>query len=119
MQKIKLKNIKVYAYHGCLEEEAKVGSFYLINLTIWSNLQKAGKSDNLDDTINYAELTQIVKEQTKIRSNLLEHVAQRILTEIEIKYRTIQKVKVSVAKLNPPVNANVDEVRVTFTKNFH
>lgn len=53
MQKIKLKDLKVYAFHGCMEEEAKIGSYYLVNLTIWLKLKKAGKSDHLEDTINY------------------------------------------------------------------
>ncbi|MDR1876085.1 MAG: dihydroneopterin aldolase [Flavobacteriaceae bacterium] len=118
MQKIKLKNIKIYAYHGCLEEEAKIGSFYLVNLIVWLNLQKAGKSDELKDTVNYAELTRIVKKQMEIRSHLLEHVAQRILTEIETGFKTIRKVKISVAKLNPPVDVCIDEVKVTFVKKF-
>lgn len=118
MEKIKLKNIKIYAYHGCMEEEEKIGSFYLVNLTVWLDLKKAGESDDLNDTVNYAGLTDIIKEQMEIRSHLLEHVTQRILKEIENKYTVIKKAKISVAKINPPVNANIDEVKVTFKKNF-
>ena len=119
MEKIKLKNIKIYAYHGCLEEEAKIGSYYIVNLTIHLDLKKAGESDNLNDTINYAELTRIIHEQMAIRSNLLEHVTQRIATSIGSAYPVINKIKVSVAKVNPPVPANIDEAKVTFVKKFH
>ncbi|MGM5631490.1 dihydroneopterin aldolase [Apibacter raozihei] len=118
MQKIELKNIKIYAYHGCMEEEAIVGSFYLVNLIVWLDLSEAGKTDNLEQTVNYGELTQIVKDQMAIRSNLLENLAYRILTEIENKYKSIKKARVSVSKINPPVNADLDEVKVTFEKNF-
>ncbi len=118
MEKIQLKNIKIYAYHGCLEEEAKIGAFYLINLTVELDLKKAGKSDNLEHTVDYAELTRIVKEEMAIRSNLLENVAYRILTSIENRFENIKKAKISVSKLNPPVNANSEEASVTFKKKF-
>ncbi len=118
MEKIRLKNIKVYAYHGCLEEEAKIGSFYLVNLTVYLDLEKAGKSDNLKDTVNYAELTKIVQEEMSVRSNLLENVAHRILTSIKSRFKDIKGAKVSVSKINPPVNANCKEVKVTFKKKF-
>lgn len=118
MQKIKLKDIKIYAFHGCMEEEAKVGSFYLVNVTVWLNLEKAGKSDDLKDTVNYGELTQLIKDQMAIRSQLLEHVTQRILSQIELQFPGIKKAKVSVAKINPPVNADIDYVKISFKKNF-
>ncbi|MCT6868501.1 dihydroneopterin aldolase [Apibacter sp.] len=119
MQKIKLKNIKIYAFHGCLEEEAKIGSFYIVNVKIWLNLEKPGRSDNLQDTVNYGIITQIVKDQMAIRSHLLEHVAYRIIKEIKTQCKKITAVKVSVAKVNPPVNANIDQVKVTFKKKFY
>lgn len=118
MQKIKLKDLKVYAYHGCMEEEAKIGSYYLVNLTIWLKLKKAGKSDHLEDTINYGELSQIIKDQMAIRSHLLENVALRILSQIKKQFHKIKKAKVSVSKVNPPVNADINYVKVSFKKKF-
>lgn len=118
MQKIKLKNIKIYAYHGCLEEEAKIGSFYIVNVTIWLNLERSGKSDLLNDTVNYGNVAQIVKDQMAIRSNLLEHVTYRIIREIKAQCKKVKAIKVSVAKVIPPVNVNIDQVKVTFKKKF-
>ena len=118
MGKIKLKNIQVYAYHGCMEEEAKIGAHYSVNLTVTLSLKKAGKSDNLQDTANYAALTQIVVEQMKIRSHLLEHVAWRILDEIETKFKGISKAKIAIAKIAPPVNANVGKAEIIFKRKF-
>ncbi|QYN51423.1 MULTISPECIES: dihydroneopterin aldolase [Apibacter] len=119
MQKIKLKNIKIYAYHGCLEEEAKIGSFYIVNVTIRLNLEKSGRSDELNDTVNYGIVAQIVKDQMAIRSNLLEHVANRIIREIKFQCKKVKAVKVSVAKVNPPLHVNLDHVKVTFKKKFY
>jgi 7,8-dihydroneopterin aldolase/epimerase/oxygenase len=119
MQKIKLKNIKIYAYHGCMEEEAKIGSFYIVNVTIWLNLERSGKSDLLNDTVNYGKIAQIIENQMAIRSNLLEHVTYRIIREIKFQCKKVKAIKASVAKVSPPVNVNMDQVKVTFKKKFY
>ena len=74
MSTIRLKNIRIYANHGCLTEEEKIGSDYLVNLTVKANLVTAAVSDKLSDTVDYVHLNKIVKEQMAIRSKLLEHV---------------------------------------------
>ena len=56
MGTIRLKNIKIYAFHGCLAEETKIGSDYLVNLEVKANLSKAASSDNLLDTVDYVRL---------------------------------------------------------------
>lgn len=116
MNSIKLKDIRVYAYHGCLIEEGRIGSDYLVNLEVKADLSKAAKSDLLADTVDYVQLQTIVREEMAIRSNLLEHVAQRIMDSVLLKVDMVAKVKVSVAKKNPPIGGDVAEVRVTMKK---
>ena len=82
MNTIQLKNIKIYAFHGCLPEEEKIGSDYIVNLSVKANLDKASKSDELTDTVDYVLLQKIVAEQMAIRSKLLEHVGKRIIDKI-------------------------------------
>lgn len=114
MSSIHLKDIKLYAFHGCLEEEEKIGSEYVVNLTVKTNLHHAAASDDLNDTLDYVMLHSIVKEQMAIRSKLLEHVAQRILDEIfEHANQDILEARVTVAKINPPIGGDVAEVSVT------
>ena len=79
MSTIQLKNIKIYAFHGCLLEEGQVGSDYLVNLLVRANLDKASKSDELTDTVDYVLLQKIVVEQMAVRSKLLEHVGSASL----------------------------------------
>lgn len=112
MGKILLNNIKLYAYHGCLKEEALIGSEYRIDLCVKTNLKKSALSDQLTDTIDYVTLNTIVKEAMHQRSALLEHVAQRIIDRICNEFPNIKKVEVAVAKINPPIGGNVDSVRV-------
>ncbi|MBB6681963.1 dihydroneopterin aldolase [Aequorivita sp. 609] len=116
MGTIRLKNIKIYAFHGCLVEEGQIGSDYLVNLTVKADLSKASKTDELADTVDYVMLQNIVREEMSIRAKLLEHVAKRIIDSVLIKLEMVNTVKVTVAKQNPPIGGDVAEVSVTMKK---
>ena len=112
MGKIYLKNIRLYAFHGCMDEEEKIGSDYIVNVVVKTNLDKSSKSDQLKDTVDYVALHAIVKEEMQQRAKLLEHVADRILNRIIEEHPSVQKAKVNVSKRNPPIVGNVEEVAV-------
>ena len=112
MGKIILENIRIYAYHGCMEEEAKIGTDYLIDLEVETDLSKSIASDELKDTVDYVLLNKIVKEEMKIRSKLIEHVAGRILDRIKIEIPEITKTRLKIAKTNPPIGGDVKSVCV-------
>jgi 7,8-dihydroneopterin aldolase/epimerase/oxygenase len=108
---IKLKNIRTFSYHGCLVEESKIGSNY-VNLEIETDLSKSEQTDELKDTVDYVLLNQIVVDEMAIRSNLLEHVARRIIDTCLMKIPVITSIIVSVSKLNPPIGGDVEQVTV-------
>ena len=112
MGTIKLKNIRTYSYHGCLIEEGKIGSDYSVDLEVKTNLNKSSLSDDLKDTVDYVLLNQIVVEEMAIRSNLLEHVAQRIIQRVFKEVTTISSIKLGVSKLNPPIGGDVEAVTI-------
>ncbi|GLB52926.1 7,8-dihydroneopterin aldolase [Neptunitalea chrysea] len=109
---IKVTNIKIYAYHGCLTEESKIGSNYRVDVTVKANLQPSAKSDNLPDTVDYVHINKIVKEEMQIRSKLLEHVAKRIIDRIFIEIEIADEATVAVSKINPPIGGNVEMVTI-------
>ena len=113
---IQVNNIKLYAYHGCLDEEAKIGSWYRVDVEVKADLKKSAKTDDLADTVDYVHLNHIVKEEMAIRSKLLEEVANRILKRFFKELKMIKKATVSVAKINPPIGGNVEEVVIILTK---
>jgi dihydroneopterin aldolase len=113
---IKVKNIKLYAYHGCLEEEAKIGSWYRVDVKVKADLKKSARTDELIDTVDYVHLNHVVAEEMAIRSKLLEEVAQRILNRFFKELRMIRKATVSVSKINPPIGGNVEEVVIVLSK---
>ena len=112
MGTIKLKNIRTYSYHGCLIEEGKIGSDYSVDLEVKTNLKQSSISDDLKDTVDYVLLNNIVVEEMAIRSNLLEHVAQRIITRIFKESKAVSGIKLGVSKINPPIGGDVEAVTI-------
>ena len=112
MNKILIEGIRVYAYHGCLQEEAKIGSEYLVTVVLETDFSVAAETDDLNKTIDYVIVYNIVKAQMAIRSKLIEHVAQRIVDALKKEFSTLKKTEVTVTKLNPPMNGNVEKVSV-------
>ena len=112
MGTIKLQNIRTYSFHGCLEEEAKIGSDYRVDLEIKTDLRKSSVSDELNDTVDYVLLNKIVVEEMAIRSKLLEHVAHRIITRIFSEIPSVSRILLAVSKLNPPIGGDVEAVTI-------
>ena len=112
MDEIVLENIKIYAFHGCMKEETRIGSDYIINLNVKADLQNAAISDRLEDTVNYVDLLKIVNEEMAISSKLLEHVAERIVSRILRTMKMVNNLQVKVAKQNPPINGNISAVTI-------
>ena len=114
--KIILEDIKIYAYHGVLQEEAIIGNHYVVNLEVHSDLEKASQSDDLADTINYAEINEIVHQEMAIRSQLLEHVIGRIINKIENQFPKITFIKIKLTKTIPPMPGEMKGVSLEFEK---
>lgn len=112
MGTIKLQNIRTFSFHGCLMEEAKIGSDYRVDLEIKTDLRKSSLSDHLKDTVDYVLLNRIVVEEMAIRSNLLEHVAHRIIARIFGEIPEVSRIVLAVSKLNPPIGGDVEAVTI-------
>ena len=117
MGTIKLKNIRTYSYHGCLQEEGIIGSDYAVDLEIKADLTKSCVSDDLHDTVDYVLLNTIVVDEMAIRSHLLEHVAHRIITKVFEAIPLVTKVKIGVSKINPPIGGDVELVTIEMKEN--
>lgn len=112
MHKIHLDSIQLYAYHGCLPEEALIGSNYTVDVSMETDFTAAALADDLNQTIDYCTVFNIVKEEMAIRANLLENVAFRIINRLKTELKELHKVTVSVTKINPPMNGNVKGVSI-------
>ncbi|MDM1527981.1 dihydroneopterin aldolase [Myroides odoratimimus] len=109
---IRLNNIRTFSFHGCMDEEAKIGSDYRVDLIAKGDFMMAASTDDLKHSIDYVHLNTIVKEEMAIRSKLLEHVAQRIIDRVILEIRMVEEITVLVSKINPPVGGDVEYVTV-------
>lgn len=120
--KIYLRNVRFHAFHGVLPQEGIVGNDYLVNLVLDYDFSSAMKTDDLQETLNYAEVYQKVREEMVVPSKLLEHVAGRIAHRLFSDFPEIQKLQLSITKVNPPMGADSDgagvEVVLTNDKTY-
>ena len=120
--KIYLRNVRFHAFHGVLPQEGIVGNDYLVNLVLDYDFSSAMKTDDLQGTLNYAAVYQKVREEMAVPSKLLEHVAGRIAHRLFSDFPEIQKLQLSITKVNPPMGADSDgagvEVVLTNDKTY-
>jgi dihydroneopterin aldolase len=114
--KIALENMEFHAYHGCLEHEKQFGNTFLVSVAMELYLPLAGKTDKLSDTLNYQLVYDVVKAQMEIRSNLMEHLAQRIINSLSERFPGIQSLHVKLSKINPPLGGKTANVTVELKK---
>ena len=114
-QTITLDSLRFYAYHGAEPQEAIVGSWYTVSVTMQTDATLAVQSDDLSGTINYAKVAEIIKQQMEIRSALLEHVAGRIARALFEKFSKLKGITVRVSKENPPLGIPCSKASVEIT----
>ena len=116
--KIYLDDMRFYAYHGVMEQERRVGGEYSVSLAIEADLAEAVCTDDVADTVNYAELYALVKREMAVPSKLLEHVAGRIGRSAMETFERITTLTIRVTKLNPPMGADCKgaSVEIKMTK---
>ncbi len=112
MALIEIEEMEFYAFHGHFDVEKVAGNRFLVNLKMEADCSKAGQTDKLEDTLDYQKAYLAVKEEMAIPSDLLEHVAQRIIDRIKSEFQEAQKVTVKVSKMNPPMGGQIGKVSV-------
>ena len=110
---VELNGMSFHAFHGCLEKEKREGNTFIVDLSFEYDAGKAAQSDDLRDAIDYGAVYDLVAREMAVASNLLENVAFRIKSAVVAEFPAADCVKVSVRKLNPPVNGPTAQSKVT------
>lgn len=118
MQYLELKQMTFHGYHGVMEQEKIVGNTYIIDLLIYFDFSTAMISDDIHDTINYVAIYNIIKQEMSIPSNLIEHLAGRILDQIKKSFPQVEKLDIRLAKKNPPFGGDIKETAVIIKKEY-
>jgi dihydroneopterin aldolase len=113
---ITLENMEFHAFHGCLEHEKTLGNTFIVSISIELDTSIPGKTDELEDTLNYQLVYDVIKGQMERPSKLIEHVGQRILDNLIVNFPQIHSLNVKLSKLNPPLGGKVDRVTIELRK---
>ena len=101
-----LRNVRFHAFHGVMPQERQVGGDFLLSLRVGYPLAKAMESDDVADTLNYATLFDLAKREMDISSQLLEHVAGRIVNAVMTTFPAVTSIDLELTKVNPPMGAD-------------
>ena len=113
---IEIEGMKFYAYHGHFAAERVVGNYFEVNIRIETECSRAADNDLLDDALNYQLVYETIKEVMQVKSALLENVAKRILDELYKSFPEIEKIRLKISKLNPPMGGEIEKVSVTIKR---
>ena len=110
---LELEGLHFHARHGCLPEEREAGNHFRVDFSAVYDMTAAAESDDLADAVDYGGVYEVIAAQMAQPSNLLEHVAARILAAVQAAYPELEQLRVRVAKKNPPVGGSCDWSAVT------
>lgn len=112
---IYIRNMRLHAFHGVMPQEREVGNDYVINLTVDYPIVRAAETDDVCDTMSYADAADIIRKEMAVQSNLLESVATRIARAILSVFVSAREVTVDIMKVAPPMQADCDGAGVVVT----
>lgn len=117
MDKIIIKGLRVFAYHGVNPEEKRDGQTFEIDITLYVSLLRAGQTDDVNDTVSYAKAAKTaLRVMNEAKYDLLEKVAQRVAEQLLTDYPQVEKVDVLLKKPQAPVKADFDYMAVMITR---
>lgn len=120
MDKIKIKNLEVFANHGVFPEENLLGQKFLISVELFTDTRKAGKTDELTDSIHYGEVCSFINSYMKENTfKLIEKIAESLAEELLLEIPCLQKVKLEVKKPWAPVGLPLETVSVEIERGWH
>ena len=114
---LELEGMEFHSFHGVLEREKAAGNLFVVDFRGILDMRAAAESDALEDTLDYSKIYDVVAEQMAVPSELLEHVAGRIVEAIAARFPQLESFSVRVSKRRPPVAGIVQWSRITLTHN--
>ena len=114
--RLAIEGIQCYAFHGCLPEERKIGGRVSVDVYFIMDRRKSFIHDNLEDTVDYQKVHDIVNKEMAIPSNLIEHVCHRLLQTLSNSTTGYKSLSVRVTKYNPPVNGEIRNASIVLSR---
>ena len=120
MDEIKITDLEIYGHHGVLKEENVLGQKFLVSLVLRLNTSKAGKSDDIADSIDYSAIAGVVREVVEnTKYNLIEAVAENIAGRVLREFDIINDLTIEVKKPWAPISIPLETVSVKISRGWH
>jgi|SRR5659263_159760 len=116
MDFLTLNHMQFHAFHGVYEQEKIIGNTYFIDIKIGADFSKACKTDQIEDTINYASVFHEIQEEMKKPCSLIEHLAENISQRLKSAFKEIQSLEIKLTKQNPPLHGQLESVSIILTR---
>lgn len=113
---IEIEGMEFYAYHGHYPVEKQVGNRFIVSAQLVTDCEKAGRTDRLEDALNYQSVYDLIKQEMARPSDLLEHVCTRILDALYTSFPTLEQATIKLSKMNPPMGGQIGKVSVSLTR---
>lgn len=115
MGRVALEGLEFFAYHGFYDEEQKMGNKYAVDIAVTTDFYEAAEKDVLSETVDYAELYKLVRDEMLKPSRLLENIGKRIIDHVFLAFPLVSGVELSISKFNPPIGGVCGRARVTLS----
>ena len=120
MDKIKITNLEIFARHGVMPEETALGQKFIISAELFLSTERAGMTDSLDDSVNYALVCECIKKYNeKNTKKLIEAAAEGTAENILFSFPSVRGVKLEIKKPNPPIHLHFDSVAVEIERRWN
>ena len=114
MAYIQLHDMEFYAYHGHFKEEQEVGNYFLVNAKLKTDITKAALTDNLDDALDYQKVYNLIEEEMKQKSFLIEPLLMRIVRRLFDEFSQLEYLELEISKINPPLGGKINRVSISW-----
>ena len=112
---IELRDVHLFAHHGVMPQEQKIGAWFTIDIKLGITDYGCATSDEIDGTVNYADVYDILRQEMEIPSKLLENVCQRISKRLYDAFVQIATIEITLCKDTPPMGGDRLKAAVTLT----
>jgi len=117
---IHIERLEVFAHHGVYPEETLNGQCFIVNAVLWLDVQKAGREDDLEYTVNYGQVCHFITDWMQRNTcKLLEAVAERLAKEILLNYKLLSAVELEIQKPQAPIGLPFGTVSVKIRRSWH
>lgn len=113
---VSLEGMEFHAFHGFYDFEREQGNDFVVDVHITTDFDKAAKTDDLEGTVNYETIYEIVSSEMQEPTRLLERLAQRMIDRMFAEFTLAQAIEIKIAKKNPPIEGNIKQSKITMVR---